>query len=127
MVAGKRFFGREAGDLEEAKNFREIVHEIFELSGASNLADFMPIVRLVDYQSFEKRMKAIEKKVDIFMQSLIDERRSNENFSDEKGKTKTLVDSMLSLQESEPENYSDVIIKGMILVRYATCFVFVNN
>ncbi|CBI19451.3 unnamed protein product, partial [Vitis vinifera] len=33
----------------------------------------------------------------------------------ERGKTKTFVDSMLALQNSEPEYYADHIIKGMIL------------
>ncbi|KAF3949474.1 hypothetical protein CMV_024660, partial [Castanea mollissima] len=43
-----------------------------------------------------------------FLQGLIDEKRSME----EKGNT--MIDHLLSLQKSQPEYYTDQIIKGLI-------------
>ncbi|KAL5780170.1 hypothetical protein ACOSQ2_010907 [Xanthoceras sorbifolium] len=114
MVAGKRYFGVKA-DNEEAKRFRDITKEIFEIGGASP-EDFIPALRWWNYKSIEKRMKIVQKKADSFMQSLIDEQRTTRNGPvDEGEKTKTMIDSMLSLQESDPNYYTDDIIKGIIL------------
>ncbi|KAH7567480.1 hypothetical protein JRO89_XS07G0080000 [Xanthoceras sorbifolium] len=114
MVAGKRYFGVKA-DNEEAKRFRDITKEIFEIGGASP-EDFIPALRWWNYKSIEKRMKIVQKKADSFMQSLIDEQRTRRNGPvDEGEKTKTMIDSMLSLQESDPNYYTDDIIKGIIL------------
>ncbi|TXG52482.1 hypothetical protein EZV62_021651 [Acer yangbiense] len=119
MVAGKRYFGVDEADSDEAKLFRDIIKEIFEISGASDPADFIPALRWLNYHSFEKRMKIVHKKADSFMQSLIDENRIRTRKigpgDDQEEKTRTMIDSMLSLQESEPNYYTDEIIKGMIL------------
>ncbi|KAF2309748.1 hypothetical protein GH714_004922 [Hevea brasiliensis] len=116
MISGKRYFGVEVENLEEAKRFRNIISEIFEVSGSSNPGDFLPILQWIDFQGVEKRMLRLMKKSDEFAQGLIDEHRNNkESCSQEQGRTKTMIDNMLSLQESEPENYSDEIIKGLLL------------
>ena len=120
MVAGKRYFGLDEADSDEAKLFRDIIKELFELSGASDPGNFIPALRWLNYHSFEKRMKILHKKADSFMQSLIDENpirtRKICPGIDQEEKTRTMIDSMLSLQESEPNYYTDEIIKGMILV-----------
>lgn len=117
MVTGKRYFGHELEGriVEEAKRFREIIREIFEVSGASNPGDFMPILRWIGYQNIEKNMLALRDKVDVFMQGLVDERRLKRNSDDVQNTSETMVDRMLSLQDSDSELYSDKIIKGMIL------------
>ncbi|GFZ10194.1 cytochrome P450, family 81, subfamily D, polypeptide 2 [Actinidia rufa] len=70
MVSGKRYFGAEAEDSEEARRFR----------------------------------------------GLIDEIRNNEDPNGGGRRNKSMIDSMLALQESEPEYASDEMIKGNILV-----------
>ncbi|KAK3019698.1 hypothetical protein RJ639_003932 [Escallonia herrerae] len=104
MVAGKRYFGAEVEDNEEARIFRGVVGEVFALGGASNPGDFLPLLQWIDFQGFEKRKKA-----DRFYQGLIDERRNNKE-----GKNKTMIDGMLALQDTEPNYYPDNIIKGSI-------------
>ncbi|KAF4373895.1 hypothetical protein F8388_007801 [Cannabis sativa] len=74
MVAGKRYWGDDVSDEEEAK-----------------------------------KMNRVAKRMDGFLQGLIDERRSI------KGDT-TMIDHMLALQTSDPHYYTDQIIKGYILV-----------
>ncbi|KAK6151240.1 hypothetical protein DH2020_016172 [Rehmannia glutinosa] len=109
MVAGKRYFGKDEDD-DEAREFRELIEEVFTYGGVSNPADFFSVFRWIDYKGFEKNLARLSGKMDAFLQRLIDEQRRN------KGKTNTMIDHMLSLQESEPEYYTDVTIKGIILV-----------
>ncbi|KAJ0026125.1 hypothetical protein Pint_08701 [Pistacia integerrima] len=115
MVSGKRYFGEEVDDPEESKRVLEIVREIFDVNGASNPGDFLPFLRWVDYKSYKKRIIRLHKISDRFMQSLIDEHRNTRNSSSEGARVKTIIDSMLPLQDSEPEYYTDEIIEGMIM------------
>lgn len=113
MVAGKRFYGDNMKDVEEAREFREISKEILEFSGTSNPGDFLPILQWIDYQGYNKRALRLGKKMDVFLQGLLDECRSNKR-SDLENRN-TMIDHLLSLQESEPEYYTDEIIKGLIV------------
>ncbi|MBA0590559.1 hypothetical protein Gorai_019260, partial [Gossypium raimondii] len=88
MMAGKIYFGEDVSDDGEAKEFRELIAEVVEYSGAGNPADYLPILNWA---------------------GLIDERR-NANGGN------MMIDHLLSLQESEPENYTDQTIKGLIVV-----------
>ncbi|KAI8032581.1 Cytochrome P450 81Q32 [Camellia lanceoleosa] len=111
MIAGKRYYGddEELSNNEEAKEFREIVRQAFEYAGASYPGDFVPVLRWIDYQSFEKNLGRLYKKMDAFLQGLINEHRRDKSKN-------TMIDHLLSLQESHPEYYTDEIIKGLIAV-----------
>ncbi|XP_021908295.1 cytochrome P450 81D11-like [Carica papaya] len=108
MVAGKRYCDDGTNNEEEAIEFKEIAAGIFKLSGASNVGDFLPILNWFGH-SFEKKLKEMGERMDRFLQRLIDERRNN-------GGRNTVVDHLLTLQQSEPEYYTDKVIKGLILV-----------
>jgi len=93
------------------------VQEALELNGSANLGDYLPIFQWVDFQGVEKRMIGLKRKLDGFFQNLIDEIRGMRKESTRKERnTRTLIDVMLSLQEKEPEFYTDQTIKGVILV-----------
>ncbi|VVA17237.1 PREDICTED: cytochrome P450 [Prunus dulcis] len=111
MVAGKRYYGDDMSvDKEEAKQFRQIMSDAFLYGSAANPADFLPILNWVGRGGYEKKVKTLAKRTDAFLQGLIDEHRR-------KGKNgTTMIDHLLSLQESQPEYYNDQIIKGLILV-----------
>lgn len=108
MVAGKRYYGDGTEDNDEARIVRALISEAVAGAGAGNLADYLPIIRWVT--DFEKRAKILGKRFDGFLQRLVDEKRA------EKERGQTLIDHLLSLQEIQPEYYTDVIIKGMIIV-----------
>ncbi|XP_027074370.1 cytochrome P450 81Q32-like isoform X1 [Coffea arabica] len=108
MVAGKRYFGEE-GDNYEATQFRGLIKEVFKRGGASNPGDFLPLLRWIDYGNFEKNSMKLFTKFDSFLVGLLEEHRRNKN-------SNTMIDHLLSLQESQPEYYTDQIIKGIILV-----------
>ncbi|CAA3012143.1 cytochrome P450 81E8-like [Olea europaea subsp. europaea] len=108
MVAGKRYFG-ESEDSKEAKHFRELIDEAFSLGFGSNPGDFLPLLRWIDYKGHEKNLARLSEKMDAFLQGLIEEHRRNKNGN-------TMIDHLLSLQESQPEYYTDTIIKGIMTI-----------
>ncbi|CAI0464915.1 unnamed protein product [Linum tenue] len=116
MVAGKRYFETEGGEGgEEGERFKELISDVFELAGGTaNPADFLPALKWVDFRRLEKRMRGVHAKMDAFFQRLIDEHRGGKAVV-EGDDRKTMIDTMLSLQESEPEIYTDEIIKGHVM------------
>ncbi|KAG7034317.1 Cytochrome P450 81E8, partial [Cucurbita argyrosperma subsp. argyrosperma] len=110
MAAGKRYYGEDVTDKEEARRFRELIKEIVAAGGVSNPGDFFPILNWIS-KGFERKLFELGKKVDAFLQGLIDDHRRKK----EEGRN-TMIDHLLSLQESQPAVYDDQIIKGFILV-----------
>ncbi|KAI9165642.1 hypothetical protein LWI28_017896 [Acer negundo] len=111
MVAGKRYYGEDDG--EDAREFRELIKEMFEYGGASNPADFLPILEWFDYQGLVKRAVSIGKTTDLFLQGLIDEHRKAAAADESRN---TMIGHLLVLQQSQPDYYADEIIKGLIIV-----------
>ncbi|XP_023523499.1 cytochrome P450 81E8-like [Cucurbita pepo subsp. pepo] len=117
LMVGKRYFGDEAvDDSEEARELKNTMKQVPLLSGASYPADFLSVLKLVDYQGFRKRLAKVRVDGDAFAQSLIDERRNKKADDNER---KTMIDSLLSMQQMEPEYYKDDIIKGQFLTLLA--------
>ena len=110
MLAGKRYFGEDLKDEEEARKYRWLVKEIVAFGVVWDPAEFVPVLRWIDHGGMEKKVKGISKRMDAFLQGLIDTQRSKDE------EENTMIDHMLSLQKSQPEYYSDQIIKGLILV-----------
>lgn len=118
MIAGKRYYGENEAEVEEGRRFREIVTETFQVSGASAVGDFLHVLAVIG--GTEKRFMKLQEKRDGFMQELVDEprRRMGNNkscFSNERN-YKTMIEVLLTLQESEPEYYKDETIKDLMVV-----------
>ncbi|KAK7405857.1 hypothetical protein VNO78_07467 [Psophocarpus tetragonolobus] len=109
MVAGKRYYGEDCDvtDVDEAKQFKAIIKELTALGGANNLGDFLTLLRWFDLDGLEKRLKKISKRSDAFLQGLIDEHRNG------KRNANTMIAHLLTQQQSQPEYYTDQIIKGL--------------
>jgi len=112
MVSGKRYYGEDCdlSDAEEARQFRGIIKELVALGGANNPGDFLALLRWFDFDELEKKLKRIGKRTDAFLQGLIDEHRNR------KQSANTMIDHLLTQQQSQPEYYTDEIIKGLALV-----------
>ncbi|CAN4079730.1 unnamed protein product [Withania somnifera] len=108
IVAGKRYYGEEV-DSDEANHFRKLIEDIISYGGASNPANYMPAIFQLFSRSMEKNLARLGNKMDVLLQSLIDEHRRDKSRN-------TMIDHLLSLQQSEPDYYTDQIIKGIILV-----------
>ncbi|XP_020205832.1 isoflavone 2'-hydroxylase [Cajanus cajan] len=111
MLAGKRYYGNETEmkDVKEAKEFRETVEELLHLIGVSNKAEHLPFLRWFDFQNVVKRLKNISKRFDTLLDGFVLEQRSK------KQRENTMIDHLLTLQESQPDYYTDQIIKGLVL------------
>ncbi|XP_056176049.1 cytochrome P450 81E8-like [Syzygium oleosum] len=115
MMTGKRYYGEDVTNVEEARSFREMISEILQYTfGGVYPGDFLSILRLV-FRDYEKNVSRLSKRLNEFLQNLIEEHRA----SSKKGggrSTDTMVDHLLSLQETQPEYYTDEIIKGLTMV-----------
>uniref|UniRef100_A0A803NFI3 Cytochrome P450 n=1 Tax=Cannabis sativa TaxID=3483 RepID=A0A803NFI3_CANSA len=109
MVAGKRYYGDDVAEKEEGKVAMKIFDEAVPSSGVANPTDFLPVGLKWLGISYELKMKRAFKKMDAFLQKLVDDRRSMKSDI-------TMIDHLLAMQESNPEYYSDQIIKGFILI-----------
>lgn len=121
MIVGKRFYGDDVDDVDEAKLFRELQAESIRLSGKSYIGDFIPLMAWLGFGStLEKEMMDCQNRRDALMQSLIEQHRErrttklDDSFRD--GRKKTMIEVLLDLQESEPEQYTDETIRALILV-----------
>ncbi|KAK8344617.1 hypothetical protein V6Z12_A07G090100 [Gossypium hirsutum] len=111
MVAGKRYFGEEVTNENEAREFREVIEGTFKNGGTANRADFLPVLNW--FGGYEKKVKKIGKKLDGLLQKLVDEHRWMKQENNGNG---SMVDHLLNLQQSDPDYYTDEIIKGLMLV-----------
>ncbi|KAL3840451.1 hypothetical protein ACJIZ3_025042 [Penstemon smallii] len=124
MIAGKRYYGENVEEVEEAKRFRQIVIDTFNLSG-TNMEDFLPVVKWLGVGgNFEKRLVELQKRRDEFMQELVEEckrRICRINGGDQEvgSKSKTMIEILLELQEKEPDYYKDRLIKSLMLTLLA--------
>ncbi|XP_050238607.1 cytochrome P450 81Q32-like [Mercurialis annua] len=114
MIGGKRYYGDNVEEVEKAKIFQAIVRETFIAAG-TNMGDFLPLVAAIG--GGEEKLKKLAVRRDCFIQDLIDEHRQRIASSClPEERSKSLIEVLLALQESEPENYSDQTIKGLMLV-----------
>nr|QNN89100.1 cytochrome P450 [Azadirachta indica] len=118
MVTGKRCFEEEELATDIAKDKLDKLNHIFSPITPMAFGDYFPFLRWLTFYGAEKKIQEKHRKRDAFLQSLIDEHRKNNSSPSVTGGEigRTLIDVMLKLQESEPEFYTDNMIKGMIQV-----------
>ncbi|XP_010436226.1 PREDICTED: cytochrome P450 81D11-like [Camelina sativa] len=107
IIAGKQYYGDDTEDEEEAKLTRQLVSEVVAGDGGRNYADYLSFLGW--FTDTEARIKDVAHRFDAFLQKLIDEKRADKETS------QTMIHHLLSLQETQPSHYTDVIIKQIIL------------
>lgn len=105
MLAGERY---SSGEGQFGKKVHEMVREVFECAQSSNPEDFLPFLEWIDYRGLRKKMGDLGKNLDGFYERLLAEHRRE--------RRNTIIGHLLSLQESEPQFYTDTTIKGFITV-----------
>ncbi|XP_022032107.1 cytochrome P450 81E8 [Helianthus annuus] len=123
MISGKRYYYSKDDVLideekEKAHRFQEIVNEILKLVGATNVGDFVPMLRWLGVSKLEKRLIALQAKRDLFMQELLEELKENMETCSNGKQRKNMIQMLLSLQKSEPELYTDELIRSMMLITF---------
>ena len=118
IVSGKRYFNGDHDLEEEGKVFQQIARDTFVVSKASNLGDSLPFLRWLGVKGLEKKLISLQKTRNDFFQKLIDELRKVEN------KKQNVIHVLLHLQETDPDYYTDEMIKSFVLVRYILTLMF---
>ncbi|XP_042062343.1 cytochrome P450 81Q32-like [Salvia splendens] len=103
MLAAKRV----SEESEEGRRLRRIINEVFVMAQASNPQDFLPFLQWIDYGGYTKKVAALAEEMDELFQELVEEHRRE--------KRKSMIGHLLELQQSEPEFYSDLTIKGLLM------------
>ncbi|XP_002977657.2 cytochrome P450 78A4 [Selaginella moellendorffii] len=100
-------FGRRFEDgSEDAAQLSEMVREGFELLGAFNWADHLPVLKAVDPQNILQRCAVLVPRVTSFVQRIIDEHRQS---VDKKVGEADFVDVLLSLDGEDKLIDADMI------------------
>ncbi|KAH9669723.1 hypothetical protein KPL70_021909 [Citrus sinensis] len=99
MVLGKK----RSDDEFDERGFETVIQEDFELVGKPNLGDYIPQIAGLDLQGLTKRLKAVAKVFDAFMEKIIDEHIQ----SKDENRTQDFVDVMLSFEGSEDTEKKD--------------------
>ena len=75
MIMGDKYFGEEGG-----MSYEEIAHlieESFVLHGAVNIGDYIPWLKWLDFQGYERAMKKVKEKLNPYMQRIVEKHREN--------------------------------------------------
>uniref|UniRef100_A0ACD5YKS4 Uncharacterized protein n=1 Tax=Avena sativa TaxID=4498 RepID=A0ACD5YKS4_AVESA len=105
---------RHAGDV---RRFQEIVEETFTVSGAPSIGDFFPVLRWVDrLRGVEAALVSLQKKRDEFVAGLIDDHLRMRGGGGPDVEKKGVIDVLLEHQQTDPEYYTDTVVKGIVLV-----------
>ncbi|XP_062149139.1 cytochrome P450 71AU50-like [Alnus glutinosa] len=97
MVFGKKYLDK---DIDE-RGFKAVIQEGMRLEATPNIGDYIPYVAPLDLQGLTRRMKAISKIFDSFLEKIIDEHVQ----SKDENQTKDFVDVMLSFMGFEESEY----------------------
>ncbi|EEF39050.1 flavonoid 3-hydroxylase, putative [Ricinus communis] len=119
MLLGKQYFGAESAGPQEALEFMHVTHELFRLLGVIYLGDYLPFWRWIDPYGCEKKMREVEKRVDDFHSTIIEQHKKARKMKGEKESVEEgemdFVDVLLSLPGLDgQEHMDDVEIKALI-------------
>nr|GLL26073.1 cytochrome P450 CYP736A12-like [Ipomoea trifida] len=92
MVVGKKYLSEEIGE----KGFVAVVREVVHLAAMPNLGDFIPYLGMIDFQGLTRRMKAVAKVFDGFLEKIIEEHVQSKGEKE----SKDFVDTMLEIMQS---------------------------
>ncbi|KAI9102937.1 hypothetical protein K1719_023376 [Acacia pycnantha] len=74
MALGKKYLEQSQNAIVSPEEFiKKMLDELFLLNGVLNIGDFIPWIHFMDLQGYVKRMKALSKKFDRFMEHVLDE------------------------------------------------------
>ncbi|VVB13968.1 unnamed protein product [Arabis nemorensis] len=105
--------GVEERDPESEKMFLEDFKSRFFASISMNVCNYFPVLRWIGYKGIEKRVIEMQRRRDEYLQRHVDKVRTKK--FDSSG---SVVEKFLRLQETEPEFYSDAVIKGIVVLMF---------
>ncbi|KAI3980563.1 hypothetical protein MKX01_025128 [Papaver californicum] len=116
IVAGKKVI--DYGNNENKKKIElDNLREIFVPNMSMNLGDLFPVLKWFNFIiGVDKKLANVHQKRDAYLQNLVMERcKKIENDPNAQCETKKVfIDVLLKLQETEPEQYPQDIVNGLI-------------
>ncbi|GJR35672.1 cytochrome P450 71A1-like protein [Tanacetum coccineum] len=106
MVLGKKYLDEKVVEksMVSGDEFKKMIGEWFLLSGVYNYGDWIPCIGFMDLQGYVKRMKAVSKKFDLFLEHVLDEHDARRRMEAENFVPKDMVDLLLqSMDDSTLE------------------------
>uniref|UniRef100_A0A7N0SXI5 Cytochrome P450 n=1 Tax=Kalanchoe fedtschenkoi TaxID=63787 RepID=A0A7N0SXI5_KALFE len=117
MIVGRRDFGEDSTGA--GNKFLRNLHVITEMLSSINSLDFFSYLCPTLLKTLEKKVKMIQVEMDEVLQEFLTEHKRNRSLSlaqpRQDSMANPLVDTMLDLQDAQPDDYSDETVKGMIL------------
>lgn len=98
MVLGKKYTDESEASIVSPEEFKKMLDELFLLSGVLNIGDSIPWIDFLDLQGYIKRMKALSKKFDRFLEHVLDEHIAKRKDAKDEA-AKDMVDLLLDLAE----------------------------
>ena len=116
MVARKPCVGEEFACMDVGKKLLKEFEEAYSSGLLVNICDFFPILSWVGYKGLEKNMVRLHRKRDEVLGRLFEEiKLNNDNIIDVEN-MRPLIETLFSLRKSEPEFFSDDVIKSLTWV-----------
>ncbi|EFJ33259.1 hypothetical protein SELMODRAFT_230667 [Selaginella moellendorffii] len=112
MLLGKRFFGPGVTGPRDGSEHRSLIYDAFALVNAFNLADYLPFLRWLDVQGYEKKIKDIMNRTDRLYDAVIEEHRRKRTSAEKDGDSTTnkFVDVLLA-----QKGLSHTVIKAILV------------
>jgi cytochrome P450 len=97
LVLGRKYMAEseDEKDMLSLKEFKEVLDEMFLLNGVLVIGDFIPWLAFLDLQGYIKRMKAVAKKMDMFMEHALEEHHARRK----------------GLKDYEPRDMLDILLQ----------------
>nr|ANC33512.1 TXS-like protein [Hypericum perforatum] len=124
VAAGKRHVAVHDEDTEEERRRIKEFKELFFPVVTPAVGDYIPVLRTIGYKGVEKGMIRLAQKRDVYLNNLVAEVRakrkaSGKRSSGEDGdKLSSVADTVLNLQETQPELYTDDIVKSLVMMMF---------
>uniref|UniRef100_M8CET6 Cytochrome P450 81D1 n=1 Tax=Aegilops tauschii TaxID=37682 RepID=M8CET6_AEGTA len=104
------------GHAGDVCRFQEFVEESYVVVGAPSVGDFFPALRWVDrLRGIDAAYARLQTKRDACVAGLVDDHRRRRGNAGGDGDTTSVIDELLALQETDPEYYTDNVVKGIVL------------
>ncbi|XP_074308788.1 cytochrome P450 81Q32-like [Silene latifolia] len=106
---------------EESKRFREVMEDVMRVEGTSTIVDVLPWLRFLGVKGrLKDKFRVLAETKERFLNDLLEKNKGGmQDIGSGNSSNRwsaTLVEALLSLQKSEPEVYTDDMIKGLIQV-----------
>ncbi|KAH9330385.1 hypothetical protein KI387_002493, partial [Taxus chinensis] len=108
MILGDQSFGDNSA-ISYAE-MKRTIEESFVLHGAICIGDYIPWLKRFDLQGHEKAMKIVQRKLDSYLQRIVEKHRENESNKDED--QMDFIDVLISEEKDEVISDKDAFVKA---------------